>query len=257
MITVLCLLTGLSSSVRAQKKISDEDFKITQKEKAVLGFFRLAGMAPDYESWIKAGPKYKSFPDKSKEKTDFLIEETLRLGQGYSNFNPAKTLLEFNTLVITTYTPPTGNKPALFHFKFPSQTEDYIPVFEYPYGDNSIALVLNKFADFSTIKLTDDQYEKDLKTMPYQDEEYTARLFIEVKLIKSDLERPIVHQNIYQWMMLGEVVYMRCQIIDPTNMGQTKLWEYISPWYEKEMRSKNMSEEEKYPHPYDLFKDKK
>ena len=93
--------------------------------------------------------------------------------------------------------------------------------------------------------------------MPYQDEEYTARLFIEVKLIKADIERPIIHQNIYQWMMLGEVVYMRCQIIDPTNMGQTKLWEYISPWYEKEMRSKNVSEEEKYPHPYDLFKDKK
>ncbi len=246
----------LAVSSYAQEKITENDLKISQKEKAVLGFFRLAGVAPDYETWIKAGNGYQEI-ENDKEKQKFLIAESLRLGQNYSLYNPAKELLEFNTEVIASYSAPRDGKSAFFHFKFPDQTEDFIPVFEFPYGDNSIALVLNRFAEFSTLPLTLEQFEKISKAMPYEDEEYSAKLSLEVRLTQADMEKPIIRQGRYQWMMLGEIAHIRCQIIDPTTLRLSKLWDYVAPWYEKEYYVQTIPEEQKYPHPYDLFKDKK
>lgn len=255
----LCALgffLSVCQTANAQKKLNDNTFKISNKETAVIAFFRLAGVAPDYEAWITEGSAYQAF-ETTKEQEKFLVSEALRLGQGYSQYNPSKSVLEFKTSVIARYTPPEGGKPAKFHFKFPEQSDDYIPVFEYPYGKNSIALVVNRFADFSTLPLTKEQYTKVKTFMPFQDEEYTAKLSMSIRPTRADIDRPLVNKNINQWMMLGEVAYMRCQIVDPTNLQQTQVWEFVAPWYEKEFKEKETPEETKYPSPFDLFKDKK
>lgn len=252
----LVLTLGLSSSALAQKKLSDTTYKLSENEKGVVGFFRIAGVAPDYEAWITATAAYNAIEDeKAREK--FLVSESIRLGQGYSQFDPSQSFLKFSTDVIARYTEPADGKPGEFSFTFPEQEDNYTPVFPYPYGKNFIVLVINKFHEFSKLPLGQAEMEKVRRLMPYADEEYMAKLNLEVKLIRADYENPVVRNNIAQYMMLGDVAFISCEIVDPTSMRRTKAWEYVAPWYEEDFRLKNTPEEERYPHPYDLFKEKK
>ena len=57
--------------------------------------------------------------------------------------------------------------------------------------------------------------------------------------------------------MVSEIAYVRCEVLNDWSQSYKKIWEYIAPWYEETYKNDNMSEEEKYPHPYDLFKKRK
>lgn len=241
---------------RAQTPMDDapkDEFVISQKEKSVIAFFSLAGVAPDYQSWIEAGAAYRAL-ETEDEQRKFVIKESLRLGRAYSSYNPDKDFLEFETTVLSHYGLNDGEKKGVFYFRFPEQTQDYIPVFEYPYGKDSIALIINRFADFSAYPLNEEQTEKTSKIMEYKDEEYLATLTLKIRPVKSVYDKPIVSTTGNQWMMLGEVAYIKCSVIDPTTLRKTDLWEYMSPWYKGNL-AKEKQTDSIYPHPFDLFKE--
>ncbi len=227
--------------------------KITQKEKAVFAFFKALGSSPDYDYWIKSNPSYRSLPDKSKER--YLLSEKLRLGGGYGSFDRNIDLLELRINVSAKYIPAKNGEKARVLFEFFDSSDNYIPTFNYPYANDSLSLVVNSLASFSDMALNEKQNQAVLKKIPYEDEDFDATLTLHVRVSRANYRKPISEKPVKQWLMIGEIAYLKCDVNSYKEGNQYMLWDYVAPWYEEIFRIKNMPEEEKYPHPFDLFKD--
>ena len=229
------------------------DTYIAPEERAVFAFFRVAGIIPDYESWIKPGERYRSLSPQKQE--EFLLKEMLRLGRGYGLYDVTENPLELKTNVLARYIPAVGAKPARITFRFSNHSEGDIPTFNYPYGRNEILLLINNFQIFADISLNAQQNEALLKKIPYEEEDFDAVLSLHVRVSGADSKKPVRQDSHLQWLMTGDVAYMKCEVHKIGSGEGALLWDYVAPWYAEQFRLRNMSEEEKAPHPYDLFKD--
>lgn len=225
--------------------------RITPKERAVFSFFRKAGRAPDYDFWIKSSGMFSGVSDKNR--ASYILDETLRLGRGYSSYDEDEDLLELTIYVIAKYISATEDAKPRITFEFFQTEEAYVPTFSYPYGEDAITLIIDRLAVFANIPLDEDHSEAILSKVPYKDEYFDAKLVIHVRVSSADINRPIIVDDVTQWMMVGEVAYLECEAVNGAD--DHLLWDYVAPWYVGILEKKNMPEEEKYPHPYDLFKD--
>ena len=133
----------------AAEQVDEE--KPTVFELAVFGFFRAADKAPDYERWIKSYSNYQTLDEFQQKK--YLLNETLRLGRLFSNYNQEEDLLEINTDVMALLKPPEGEENPSFSFRFPEDTKEmpFNPVFAFSYSDDIIALRVKELSFFSEI----------------------------------------------------------------------------------------------------------
>lgn len=253
LLTVFFCTLCLSASFAQNNIFSTE---ITQREKAIFAFFRAGNTSPDFEKWITESSLYKTAPENKKQ--DILIQEQLRLGRGFSYFSIEKDLLEIEIPVTAKYIPPEDDKQARFYFTFPDQYEEnYVPVFSYPYGQDTVSMIINRLAAFSNFPLTQKQFEIISERMTRQSEDFDAILVAHVKISSADHKKPYPKRGGgNQWVMVGELGYLSCEINNFFGSKRNQLWDYLAPWYEEAFKIKNMPDEEKYPHPYDLFKDK-
>ncbi len=246
----LFILLIFTSPVKAE--ISFET-KTTPKEKAVFAFFRAINSSPDYEYWIKSNPAYDALPPKKQE--TYLLREIMRLGYGYGLYDKNKDILELKIDVLVRYIPAGDeNEKARILFKFFDNSEEYTPTFDYPYGSDVISLVINRLAAFSNMSLNEAQSKAIASKVPYENDDFDATLIIHVRVSKA-MKDPVRTDPFSQWIMIGDIAYLECRVnLNFTNQKYT-LWDYVAPWYKEEFLIKNMPEEEKYPHPFDLFKD--
>ena len=241
--------------LHAFAQVDDQNITgITEKEKAVMAFFHLAGMAPDYEYWIKSSSLYKTTPEEYQE--SIMIKEWLRLDRGYGYYNKDKGILKLVLPIEARYFDPKEDQPARFTFSFPTRQDGSTPIFNYPYGEENISMVIDKIMAFSDITLPKSQYEK-IKNFASPDTEFMAQLVVYAHPTKADYASPVVINKQRHWIMVSEIAYVRCEVLNDWSQSYKKIWEYIAPWYEETYKNDNMSEEEKYPHPYDLFKKRK
>ena len=229
------------------------DTTVTPAEKAIFAFFRAAHALPDYESWIKPGARYKALPPEKQE--DFLLKETLRLGRGYGLYDLQEHPLEMEITGRARYIPATDAAPARMTFSFPGPPGTAIPTFYYPYGKNRIALIVDSLSAFSNLKLDAQQAAALSQKAPYADQDFNAVLTVYVRVVRADPENPVETDTGLQWLMAGDIAYIQCAAHAPGEAQKRVLWDYVAPWYAEQFRLRTMPEEEKYPHPYDLFKD--
>lgn len=253
LILLLIFLCCFSSLVYALDTASTSYDRTTQREMGVFAFFNLGGSLPDYEHWVRGSQHYQGLPEDDKE--DFLINETIRLGTGFGKYNSQTSTLHIETAVLVHYTPPKDDKSAVIYFEFPDQNVEYIPTFSYPYGDKEwVSLIINRLALFSKIPLTHEHYEKITKDLTYDGVQYEAILTIEVRPTQADHSKPIKIGNMKQWIMIGEIAYMKCEVESDVTGKTVQLWDFVAPWYAEEYKQKNLPEDLKYPHPFDLKK---
>ncbi|PCI55436.1 MAG: hypothetical protein COB36_07380 [Alphaproteobacteria bacterium] len=230
---------------------TEHEEKTTPKERAVFAFFRAAGTVPDYDFWIKSSGRYNALSE--NHKTAYILDEILRLGRGYSAYDADEDMLELKINVIVKYISGTEDKKPRITFEFFQVDEAYVPTFSYPYGDDVISLIIDRLAAFSNVPLDDAQKETLLPKVPYVDEYFDAKLIVHVRVSRAETEKPIITNGVKQWLMIGDVAHLKCEV---EYMGKNRLlWDFVAPWYEEAFEEKNRPEEEKYPHPYDLFKD--
>lgn len=227
--------------------------KITPEEQAIFAFFRASGDAPDYDFWIKSKNSYKSLGRKARE--DFLVKEMLRLGRGYGMYDLDTDVLEIKTNVVVRYFEAEEDKPARLTFSFFGLRPDDTPTFDYRFGSGYIYLLIDQLNYFSDLKLTPEQDRAVREKIPYLDDEFDAEIIVHVRAAKADYDTPLIEPNgTLKWPMLGKIAYIEC-VVDSYYTQQTHtLWDYLAPWYAEQFRIKNIPEEEKFPHPYDLFK---
>lgn len=247
------LLIFLPFAAFAAERSPSLENPTTQREKGVFAFFALGNGPPDFESWITSSDEYVQVT--AKEREEYLINQSIRLGTGYGLFDPTKDVLNIETVVSVHYVAPRGDKPGRIYFQFPNQEADYIPTFSYPYiKDQWVSLIINKLALFADLQLTPEHYATVIDHLFYENQEYEAVLTINVRPMEADHSKPIKIGTIKQWIMIGEIAYMKCEVDSDKTGRRQQIWDYVAPWYAEEHRLKNLPEDMKYPHPFDLKK---
>ena len=225
----------------------------TRKEQGVFAFFGLAGVAPDYEHWVKSTSEFQNLPQDKQD--DFFIKEAIRLGTGYSQYEPGVDMLNIETSVSLSMNISEDQKSGRLYFSFPNQGKEYIPTFSYPYGRNEwVSLVVNKLALFSDMYIEAEHFSSVSKHLRNPDDTYRAILTMRVKPIEADHVQPVTMGRVKQWIMVGEIAYMKCDAESDVTGKMEKMWDYVAPWYQEQYELETMPEDLKYPHPFDIKK---
>ncbi|MBI1300554.1 MAG: hypothetical protein GC137_02750 [Alphaproteobacteria bacterium] len=231
-----------------------EDVDISAEEKAVFSYFRAIGKAPDYNFWITTGYLLDNVSyDKQEE---YVLNETLRLGNGFSQHNQNEHLMAVRFDVIARYiSAKEGSQPRMT-FRVFNAEESYIPTFNFEYGKDVISLVVENLALFSDIPLADAQNEAVTKKLPVQDEDFKATIELKVRASNKTTDKPLERGTNTTWLMVGDIAHLKC-VFTNNQSQEVTLWDYVAPWYQEHHRLSQLSEEQKSPHPYDLLDLKK
>lgn len=232
---------------------SMENAPSTQLERGVFAFFHLGQKSPDFDFWVRSTKRFSELSEKDQE--DYLISESIRLGTGYGQFDPKTDVLHIQAVVLVHYIPPAGDEPARIFFLFPDQDDEYIPTFSYPYGKNEwVSLIVNRLAFFADIALKPEHYEIIKQKISQPNTNYEALLTMDIRPTNADHTAPIKIGTMSQWIMIGEIAYMKCEVENEKTGTMIQIWDFVAPWYAEEYKQKNLPEDMKYPHPFDLKK---
>lgn len=231
-----------------------EDTKISSEEEAIFAFFSANRTVPDYEEWIKKTHLYKNIPT-TKRKEEYFLKESLRLGRGFSQYNLDRDLLELKTNIVAHYKHDEQSDKDRLSFRFFNLGLEKTPTFNYPFGENIISLIVDQLEKFADMELTEKNANIVRPKIPYINDDFDAELEIHARVLRADYDNPTTLGGMKQWIMFGQIGYLKCEYTSMYSGQTIQLWEYIAPWYEEVYELKNMTEEEKLPHPYDLFKD--
>lgn len=257
------ILLGLSLWVMPLSKAyaANDGFystETTPEERAVFAYFKSIGNAPDYDYWISSHPRFSSLS--AYKQQEYLIQENLRLGRGYGDFNLDRNVLNIIVDVVVKYIPAKNEReqPHLI-FEFMNIGYGSVPSFDFSYGpEQIISLVINNLSIFADMKLAPEQDAAVKQKLPYEGDYFDARLNIRVRIPpidSKDAERNIVTtRNVLQRIMYGEIAYLEC-LSNAYGSSGIRLWDYVAPWYAETLKEERAPAKEKYPHPYDLFKD--
>jgi len=254
---ILTFVVGLSFVICATPVVAqaNEYFstKISSKEQAIFAFFRAAQVPPDYEFWISSSPEYRTL--EGRPQRDYLIKEMLRLGRGYGLYDIKTDVLELKTPVVVKYYPAKEGEQPYLKFRFFNLGQANIPTFDYPFGPDTVSLVVKNLNAFSNLALSPEQDQAVRSKIPYENDEFDASLVIHTRVNKADFSSPVeVTKKSKKWLMVGKIAYVKCEVDSFYTQQTHTLWDFVAPWYEEQFRIKNMPEEEKYPHPFDLYK---
>lgn len=254
-ILVICIITQITAIYAQYNQTPTQE--ITPEERAVFAFFRAADEAPDFDAWIKSKPEYKALPKNRKH--DYFVNEMMRLGGGYGDFDAEKDVLKLHLNIVSRYMPEKEKedgeteKPKI-GFRILNSTESYTPTFDFPFREDKISMIINNFATFSMLSLDEKQSTALKEKIPYEKDEFDSDLEIWVRVTRAEFKNPIKHKDHKQWIMVGEIAQIKNIYNSSYGAEPILLWDYVAPWYEETLRIQNMPEEEKYPHPFDLFK---
>lgn len=227
--------------------------KISPEEQAVFAFFRASGDAPDYDFWITSKREYQNLSEAKQE--DYLVKEIMRLGHGYGMYDLNTDLLEIKVNVISRYIAAKDGEPARIVYRLLNIDDGVTPTFNYRFGSGFISMIIARLDFFSDVELTPEKDKILREKIPYEDDEFDTTLEIHIRIMEADFKNVDESDGIKQWSMVGEIAYIKCEVDSYYTRQSYILWDYVAPWHEDAFRIKNMPEEEKYPHPYDLFKD--
>ncbi len=227
--------------------------KITPEEQAVFAFFRAAEEAPDYEYWVTSKLEYQALPKQKKD--DYLVKEIMRLGHGYGMYDLDTDLLEIKVNVVSSYVAAKDDEPAYIQYRFMNIDDGATPTFNYRFGMGFISMIIDRLDFFSKVELTPEKDAILREKIPYEDDEFDTELEIHVRVSNANYKDFKEVDGIKQWIMMSEIAYIKCEVDSYYTRQTYILWDYVAPWHEDAFRIQNMPEEEKYPHPYDLFKD--
>ena len=251
--TITIFIIIIISVVPAKAQQDFFDTTITPNEKAVFAFFRAADTPPDYDFWLKSSKNFDGLSEKKQE--EYLVKEMLRLGHGYGNFNAEKDLIKLKIDALGRYEEAKNNKQAQMTLDFFNNEKNKLPSFDYPFGAGFITLNVDQLNHFINLKLNKANDDIVREKVPYFNDNFDTTLEVHVKAITAKYDEPIIKNGIHRWIMLGEIGYIRCEYVSLYTHQRVTLWEYIAPWHEETYVQKTIPEEEKYPHPYDLYKD--
>lgn len=217
---LLCLVFN-AAPAHAQKK------HLSSQEKGLIAFYKLSNLTPDFGLWIDRNAFFKSLPQPEQEA--HIAEEKLRLQWGLGTYDPNKDLLSIETKVLGTYIEQNGKAYIAARFEINRPIDDI----QFPYNVNDIwvSAILKDLEHYMTMEISEDKRALVKQQFGADGAEIPLTLNARYKAV-SALEKPVVLDNVEQYIMMGEIAYWGISIDDKNNGGKNlKLWEYYAPWY--------------------------
>ncbi len=260
LLTTLIVMCFLPAWPKNAKAIDWQEYKITEKDKAIFAFYNVRRKKPDYDFWLKTSSKYKNMPEKNKER--FLVDEMLRLGQGFSYFDNNEETINIDAPIVVRYAPPKEGteeekaEQSKLSFQFAGANSSDIPSFEFPLGRDTVAIIANKLNFFSDLKLSEKQDTFIRSKIAEDKDTFIAKLELSLRptqINNSRTERKKEGGTL--WIMMSEIAYIKC-VIKSKDSGQDEiLWDYVAPWHKQQFDAINAKKTEaQAPHPYDIYK---
>ena len=220
---LLCLLlmACIATPAFAQKK------NISSSEKAVLAFYKLSGLEPDFDKWALAALSLGKDHDQISE--EIIIQEKLRLQYGLGTYDPPREILKIYTTFMGQIIEKDGKSYLASHF--PGKGALEAPYFPYTAGHVWVAVVINGLEKFLLLELDEEHKQKISMLMPEHNRPYELKLELFYRPVSAQKD-PIKMDGQEQHIMLGEIAYIGFK--KPGLAGQIKdspLLEYYAPWY--------------------------
>lgn len=200
--------------------------EVSESDKAIFAFFKLASLTPDYDQWIRNSEKYITSAEDPTLQRDIYEIESLRLKWGFGTYNPEQDFIKIRTPVKLALN--TARKPQLA-FIFPGNISGSVPYFPFPYGNEAVALIVGDLENFMRIDLSPEEFEK-ISSLIAPGQAYDAQLSLRVRPVSADGATPLKLDGMDQWLLMGETGYLEI-LYAPQGQSETALWAYTAPWY--------------------------
>lgn len=231
---------GISNEVTAQERILD----INEHEKVICAFLKLTNQKPSLESWIKNSEKYKEA--NKFDKPLILKTDKARLTLGCNTYEVKKDFITIKEKIRIS-TSLNSQRKRIVNIRFIDKAKNESTHFPYQYGTDSIALITEELENFKQVTLQPE--EIPLITKHFHDNApYEAIMEIRVKLLSADAHSKLEVDGEKQWLMLGDIAYIKIDYFDKFKNGNTAIWDYNAPWYYNESQ-KTLLEMFRHPTP--------
>ncbi|NCT41767.1 MAG: hypothetical protein GW778_08935 [Alphaproteobacteria bacterium] len=220
---IVIVIIGLFSFIQT----SFAQITITGEEKAVFAYFKLTNQIPDYEKWIKNSDPYIN--GRKAEKSKILTEEKERLSWGFDQYNVEKDFINLQRPIrLTTFINQDGKR--VIDTRFIDDRHNETPYFPISYGKESIAFIVEELVNYKQIELKDEEIPK-VKDYFYDSAPYEAMINIRIRPISADAKNKLFVDYKDQWLMLGDIAYLKIEFRDEYKLEDVIVWDYNAPWY--------------------------
>ncbi len=201
--------------------------KITDDEKVIFAYLKLTEQKPDFDSWIKNSKQYLEASRFLHEK--ILKDEKARLDWGFGTYDYTKDFITIKKKIRLTTNVREGNKRYIYtRFVDDKHNENFY--FTYKYGTESIAFIIQNLDNYQAIELKPEEIPK-IKDYFYDSAPYEAEIEMRIKPISADSEKKLFIDHMEQWLMLGEIAYLKINYYDEFKLQDVIVWDYNAPWY--------------------------
>ncbi len=204
--------------------------QITEDEKAIIAYLKLTDKKPDYDAWIKNTEKYKGASQYAQ--ANILKEEKERLEWGFTSYNTEEELITIKAKIRISTALVADNKRVIYT-RFVDDRHNETPYFPYIYGVDSIAFIIQELENFQTLNVKPKEVPL-VKQYLHDSTPYEAEIEMRIKPISADKKAKLLVDYKEQWLMLGEIAYLKINYYDTYKLQNINLWDYNAPWYQEE-----------------------
>lgn len=224
---VIIFIIGLFSAIQKSLAEKDAEKSVNDAEKAVFAYLQLTNQKPDYEALIKNSQKYLESGKARQAK--MLEEEKARLDWGFATFNVKEDLITIKAKIrLTTAVREDGIR--MVYTRFVEERHNETPYFPILFGEDSIAFVIQNLEQYRAIQIKPEEVPK-IKQYFYDSAPYEAEIEMRIRPVSADASDKLFVDYKEQWLMLGEIAYLKINYYDEFKLETVNVWDYNAPWY--------------------------
>ena len=195
--------------------------KPTHPEKILLTFYKLAGLAPNFQDWAAKSPFLKGVSSQDDAKV-IINRESNRLSQAFSATGGDSVMVVHTSVLFDEY---STLQERLHMSEFTPLT-----FFSFDMYGQSVAVVPKDITHFSDIKITRAQMDEMLAMAGGG--KVTAEFIL--KPVVADAKTPFIREGRAYWLLLAEIAELRFW----SEGAQPKLlWMQRADWYKPQESS--------------------
>lgn len=206
---------------------SHAETSISEEEKVIFAYWKLTEQEADFENWIKNSPKYLDASRYQREK--ILKEDTARLNWGFGTYDHTKDFITIKSKIRLTTNVKDDNKRYLYT-RFVDERHNENFYFPFAFGKQSVAFVIENLENYQAIALKPEEIPK-VKQYFYDSAPYEAEIEMRIRPISADKEKKLFIDYQDQWLMLGDIAYLKINYYDEYKLQNIIVWDYNAPWY--------------------------
>lgn len=223
---IIILSLTLSNAGSAKSGIQ----RVSEHEKAICAFLELTNQPADLDAWIMNSEHYREA--NRFDKPLILEADKPRLENGCNAFDPKEDLIKIKQ-PIRVSTRANDQQQQTLEIRFVDKAKNQETHFSYKYAKHMIALIIEELNGFRKVALKPEEAPLVQKYF-HNNAPHEAEIEIRVKAKSADGKSKIQLSGQQQWIMLGEIAYIKINVFDKFKDQDVVIWDHSAPWYYNE-----------------------